>query len=404
MNATRAAEQVARESYGRVLALLASRTKDVAAAEDALSEALVSALTTWPVEGVPANPVAWLMTTSKRRLLDASRRHDVREAAAATIELELEALDQPTGAHIPDDRLRLLFVCAHPAIDAEARTPLMLQTVLGLDAARIASAFCIAPKTMGQRLWRAKAKIRDAAIAFDVPELSELAERVSFVQEAIYAAFGTSWDDVAEGADGAGDLAREAIWLAQVLSGLLPQDAESKGLLALMQFSEARRHARRSLMGEYVPLKEQDLSRWDLRLLREAETTLSEASRLGSLGPFQLEAAIQSLHVARRRDGRRDDALLVQLYDGLLRLAPSLGVQVARAAALGESNPRAGLEGLDAIDDPRAQTHQPWWATRAGLLRASGQSGDAARAFERAAGLTSDDSVRRWLLAQARAS
>lgn len=400
MNANRAAEQVARESYGRVLALLASRTKDVAAAEDALSEALLAALTQWPVEGVPANPVAWLMTASKRRLLDARRHHDVREAAAATIELELTTLEQQAGSHLPDERLRLLFVCAHPAIDPEARTPLMLQTVLGLDAARIASAFCVAPKTMGQRLWRAKAKIRDAGITFDVPEVSELDERVSFVHEAIYAAFGTSWDDVAEGADGAGDLAREAIWLAEVLSGLLPRDAESKGLLALMRLSEARRQARRSPAGAYVPLKEQDVSRWDLPMLREGERTLAEAARLQKLGPFQLEAAIQSLHVARRRDGRRDDALLVQLYDGLLQLAPSLGVQVARAAAIGESNPRAGLEALDGIDDARTQTHQPWWATRAGLLRALGRLHEAGQAFERAAGLTSDDAVRRWLLAQ----
>lgn len=165
MNASRAAEQVARESYGRVLALLASRTKDVAAAEDALSEALVAALTQWPVEGVPGNPVAWLMTAAKRRLLDTRRRVDVREAAAATIELELSTLDDQPESVLPDERLRLLFVCAHPAIDPEARTPLMLQTVLGLDAVRIASAFCVAPKTMGQRLWRAKAKICDAGMA-----------------------------------------------------------------------------------------------------------------------------------------------------------------------------------------------------------------------------------------------
>lgn len=400
MNANRAAEQVARESYGRVLALLASRTKDVAAAEDALSEALLAALTQWPLEGVPANPAAWLMTASKRRLLDARRHHDVREAAAATIELELATLDQQAEVGVPDERLRLLFVCAHPAIDAEARTPLMLQTVLGLDAARIASAFCVAPKTMGQRLWRAKAKIRDAGIAFDVPEVSELDERVLFVHEAIYAAFGTSWEDVADGSEGARDLAREAIWLAEALSGLLPHEAESKGLLALMQLSEARRAARRSPAGAYVPLNEQDLSRWDLPLLREGERALAEAARLQKLGPFQLEAAIQSLHVARRRDGRRDDALLVQLYDGLLQLAPSLGVQVARAAAIGASNPGSGLAALDGIDDARTQTHQPWWATRAGLLRALGRLDEAGQAFERAAGLTSDDAVRRWLLAQ----
>jgi RNA polymerase sigma-70 factor, ECF subfamily len=399
-NAQHAAEQVVRDSYGRVLALLASRTKDVAAAEDALSEALVAALEQWPRTGVPSNPTAWLMTAARRRLLDARRRHDVREAAAQTLELQLTALDGEDPMGIPDERLRLLFVCAHPAIESEARTPLMLQTVLGLDAVRIASAFCVAPKTMGQRLWRAKEKIRAAAIAFEVPGVGELDERASFVHEAIYAAFGTSWDDATDGADGANDLAHEALWLARLVCRLLPHSAESRGLLALMALSEARRRARRSDTGAYVPLHEQDVARWDHSLLAEGERTLAEAARLQRLGPFQLEAAIQSLHVAQRRDGRKDPAMLVQLYDGLMHLAPSLGVQVARAAALGQVNPEAALVALESIDVARRENHQPWWATRAGVLSALGRTDEAAEAYERAAGLTSDDAVRRWLLAR----
>jgi RNA polymerase sigma-70 factor (ECF subfamily) len=394
-----AAEAVARESYGRALAHLATRARDVALAEDALSEAFVAALRQWPREGVPSNPVGWLVSTAQRRLADGARRRRVRDDAKDAVEETLLELGEQDPRALPDERLRLLFVCAHPAIDPSVRTPLMLQVVLGLDAHRIASAYCVAPGTMGQRLWRAKTKVREAGISFELPDERELPERLGFVLEAIYAAYGTSWDDVTPGTDAPRDLATEALFLARLVTDVLPADAEAKGLLALLQYCEARRDARRAPDGGYVPLSEQDLSRWDAALLEAAARTLSDAARLQRLGPWQLEAAIQSLHVSRRRDGRRDDVLLVQLYNGLVQLAPSLGARVARASAVGVAfGAEAGLEALDHIDD--GGDYQPFWAVRAELLRRAGRVADARACFERAAGLSTDDAVRSWLLKQ----
>ncbi|MDX2009376.1 MAG: DUF6596 domain-containing protein [Myxococcaceae bacterium] len=222
-----AAEAVARDSYGRVLALLATRARDVARAEDALAEAFVAALRQWPVEGVPRNPVGWLVAAAQRRLLDGARRAQVRDDARETVEATLLELGARDEHLIPDERLRLLFVCAHPAIETSVRTPLMLQVVLGLDAQRIAGAFCVAPGTMGQRLWRAKAKVREAGISFELPDARELPERTAFVLEAIYAAYGTSWDDVTAGTDAPRDLAAEALFLARLLCEVLPTDAEA---------------------------------------------------------------------------------------------------------------------------------------------------------------------------------
>src|ERR1700678_1182782 len=218
----RAIERVARESYGRLVAYLCSNTRDVGSAEDALSNALVAALETWPRDGLPQNPEAWLLTAARRSFIDLVRHRRVAEASEPTLQLLREEREVSLSKDFPDDRLKLLFVCAHPAIDPAIHTPLMLQTVLGLDAARIAGAFLVSPKTMGQRLVRAKTKIRDSGIQFEVPQDSELPQRLDAVLEAIYAAFGIGWDDMA-GADQRGrDLAEEAIWLARVLLQLMP--------------------------------------------------------------------------------------------------------------------------------------------------------------------------------------
>ena len=220
----RTIERVARESYGRLVAYLSSHTRDVASAEDALSNALVKALTTWPQDGVPQNPEAWLLTTARHSLIDHVRHQQVAEASEPTLLLLREDSKEMTlSTEFPDERLKLLFVCAHPAIDPAMHTPLMLQTVLGLDAARIAGAFLVSPKTMGQRLVRAKTKIRDGGIPFEVPQERELPQRLDAVLEAIYAAFGIGWDDMA-GVDQRGrDLAEEAIWLGRVLLQLHAQ-------------------------------------------------------------------------------------------------------------------------------------------------------------------------------------
>src|SRR3977135_1498161 len=223
----RTIERVARESYGRLVAYLSSRTRDVGSAGDAASDPLIAALTTWPRDGVPQNPEAWLLTAARRSFIDLVRHRQVALASEPTLMLLREEPKEMTlSVEFPDERLKLLFVCAHPAIDPAIHTPLMLQTVLGLDAARIAGAFLTSPKTMGQRLVRAKTKIRDGGIQFEVPQESELAPRLDAVLEAIYAAFGIGWDDMA-GVDQPGrDLAEEAIWLARVLLQLLPGKAE----------------------------------------------------------------------------------------------------------------------------------------------------------------------------------
>jgi predicted RNA polymerase sigma factor len=278
-------------------------------------------------------------------------------------------------------------------------TPLMLQTVLGLDAARIADAFLIAPKTMGQRLFRAKTKIRSGGIPFEIPQERDLPERLDAVLEAIYAAFGLGWDDMA-GADHRGrDLAEEAMWLARVLLQLIPREAEVQGLLALMLYCEARRPARRDAKGRYVPLSEQNPELWLSHLIEEAEGHLAEAFQRGHVGRFQLEAAIQSVHSERARSGQTDWAAIVLFYEQLLRISPALGTRTGYAAAVAEANgPEAGLAILELIDRDAVADYQPYWAVRAHVLRRLDKTREAADAYDRAIGLAEDPAVREFLL------
>jgi predicted RNA polymerase sigma factor len=396
----RTIERVARESYGRLVAYLSSHTRDVARAEDALSNALVAALTTWPRDGVPQNPEAWLLTTARHSLIDLVRHQQVAVASEPSLLLlREEPKEAILSAEFPDERLKLLFVCAHPAIDPAMHTPLMLQTVLGLDAVRIAHAFLVSPTTMGQRLVRAKTKIRDSGIRFEVPQERELPQRLDAVLEAIYAAFGIGWDDMA-GVDQRGrDLAEESIWLARVLLQLMPREAEVRGLLALMLHCEARRPARRGLDGRYVPLLEQHSQHWSLRLIEEAERHLAEASSRDCAGRFQLEAAIQSVHAERARSGRTEWTAIVLFYEQLIRISPTLGTRTGYAAAVGEANgPEAGLAVLDGIDPDDVSAYQPYWAVRAHLLQRLGKTSEAVDAFDRAIGLAEDPAVRQFLL------
>ncbi len=403
-DARRAIERATRDSYGRLLALLATRSRDLAAAEDALSEALQSALETWPHTGTPLNPEAWLLTAARRRLIDEARHRRVRADAAPALlaiadDMQHEA---SAGSPLPDERLKLLFVCAHPAIDASARTPLMLQIVLGLDAARIASAFLVQPTAMGQRLTRAKAKIRDAGIELELPSADAVPERLDAVLNAIYAAYGSGWDDVTGSDPRRKGLAVEAIELGRLLVRLVPDEAEPRGLLALMLHCEARRAARRAPDGTYVPLEEQNVALWSDDLIGEAEQELALASRIGALGRFQLEAAIQSAHAGRKRTGRLDWEAVALLYEGVVRIAPTQGALVGRAAAIAEARGAAeGLALLRTIPAERAATYQPYWALTAHLHARLGHGEEARDAYQRAIGLCEDPAVREFLARRA---
>ena len=395
------AEAVARRSYGKLVAFLAARTRDVTAAEDALSDAFAAALVDWPVRGIPTSPEAWLMTVARRKLIDAVRRRRSGEGAADHLRLVAEELEAVVASkpQIPDERLSLMFACTHPAIERGIRAPLMLQTILGFDAATIASAFLVSPATMGQRLTRAKSKIRQAGIPFRVPERADLPERLDSVLEATYAAFAEGWSDPAGTETRRRNLAEEGVWLGRLVTSLLPDEPEALGLLALMLHAEARRAARRNAQGEYVPLAEQDPAAWDTQLIEEAETLLVRASTMGSVGRYQLEAAIQSAHVVRRRTGAADWAAIEQLYDALSAMTGSPVVAINRAIAVAETRgPALGLATLDALaDDARLAEYQPYWAARAGLLARTGEVEGAEQAYQRAIGLESDPAVRRFL-------
>jgi RNA polymerase sigma-70 factor (ECF subfamily) len=384
--ASRAVERTAREAYGRLVAWLGARSRDIAGAEDALADAFRAALEAWPRSGVPARPEAWLLTAARRRMIDAARRRRTREAAVPTLLLAPEEAAMPE--EIPDERLKLMFVCAHPAIDAAARAPLMLQVVLGLDAATIAAAFLASPAAMGQRLVRAKEKIRVAGIGFRVPEADELPERLGAVLDAIYAAYGTGWEEI-----GATALAEEAVWLARLAAALLPE-AEALGLLSLVLFCESRRGARRDAGGRFVPLGDQDTGLWDAALVAEARLALGRAGAMGRMGRFQLEAAIQAVHAARAETGRTDWEEVALLYEGLFGLSPTVGVAVGRAAALAVA--RGAGAGLAALDGVRgAEGYQPYWALRATLLGRVGAP--AGEASARAIALTRDAAVQAFL-------
>lgn len=393
-------ERAARESYGRLLAFLAARSRDIAAAEDALSDAFGAALSGWPRSGVPDNPEAWLLVAARRRLIDAARRRQVHQRSVpALIAAAEEASERSAGPDgLGDERLKLLFISAHPEIDAALRTPLMLQTILRLDATRIASAFCVSPGAMARRLSRAKNRIRGAGIPFEVPAPDELAPRLDAVLEAIYAAYGSGWDDVAGDDPRRSGLPAEALHLGGLVVSLLPDEPEARGLLALMLHCEARRDARRGTDGAFVPLSEQDCRLWSPALCEEAEHELARAAEAGRIGRFQLEAAIQSAHARRAVTGSTDWEAVALLYEGLVLLAPTLGAQVGRAAAIAEARgAETGLALLEQLDVEATRSYQPYWALAAHLFARLGRVALAADAYQRAIGLCDDAAMRAFL-------
>jgi RNA polymerase sigma-70 factor (ECF subfamily) len=392
------AEAVARRSYGKLVAFVAARSHDLSAAEDALSEAFASALQSWPQNGCPANPEAWLLTVARRKLIDMTRRQHGSELVDEDLDRVARGAT-PADGEIPDRRLALMFACAHPAIEAGIRAPLILQVILGLDAATIASAFLMSPTAMGKRLVRAKSKIREAAIPFCIPEREELPGRLDAVLAAIYTAFSEGWSDAAGTDSARRDLTSEAFFLARLASEMLPDEPEAIGLLALMLHAEARRGARRSEDGEYVPLAKQDPVRWDSLMIDEAEALLVRASAFGVTGRYQLEAAVQSAHVYRCRTGNANWEAVLHIYDALLTITGSPVVAINRALALAElHDAHAGLEAMpDHADDGRLAEYQPYWAARAELLAKADAHEEARQAYEIAIGLERDPAVRRFL-------
>ena len=395
-----AVERIARLAYGKLLAMLAVRSRTIAAAEDALGEALLRALSEWRRSGVPANPEAWIVTVARR--IDADRWRRTISAASGSehwLLLEDERSTQ-TGFDVPDDRLRMLLVCAHPAIDPEMHAPLMLQTALGLDARKIASAFLVSPATMGQRLSRAKARIADAGLRFEFPDHEALSTRIDAVLSAIYAAYSLGWDLAFVDAERSLGLVDESLWLTRLVLELSPEHSEARALLALMLFAEARRPARRDhATGAFVPLSDQDTRRWNNDMIAEAERALRVAGQLGGKGRFGFEAAIQAVQASRRITGAVDWATIEYLYRGLLVVSPTIGARIGHAVAVAEAgNPDAAHLLLDGIEADRKATHQPYWVALAHVCALRGEIRGAKDALERGIGLTEDVAVRRFLM------
>jgi RNA polymerase sigma-70 factor (ECF subfamily) len=400
--AAAAAERVARESYGRLVARLAWQWRDLAVAEDALSEAFAAALRHWPVQGVPDAPEAWLAAAAQRRLLHQARHARLTQDPRVTALLADAQAPAPEPADVPDPRLRLMFVCAHPALPSNVHAPLMLQAVLGLDAQVIASAFLASPAALAQRLVRAKARIRDTGLRFETPEARELPGRLAAVLEAIYAAYTLGRRDPDTPA---GDLREEALFLARLAAQLLPGQAEAQGLLALLLHAQARRAAQFDAAGRFVPLAAQDPAAWDGALIEAAEAALWAAARLRQPGPLQIEAAIQSAHAQRRTTGRTPWRAIAQLYGVLVQHHASLGACTGHAVALAEAgDPAAALHALDALPQDAVAAYAPYWVARAHVLRLAGAPGreaDIGQALQRALGLTDDPRLREFLAAQA---
>ncbi len=400
-------ERVARDSYGRLLAHLATRWRDVAAAEDALAAAFTAALEHWPKEGIPASAEAWILTVARRQLLDGHRA--IRLRARPEIEHALEAVFAPASAssdplRIPDDRLRLMFVCAHPAIDVTVRPALMLQVVLGVEVARMTSAFLLPEGTLNKRLVRAKAKIRAAGLSFEEPEPSEMPARLHAVLEAIYAAYSLGRDGRAslDDADDAREtLSGEALILARLVARLSPEDPEAQGFCALLELCEARRPAQVGPNDEFIPLLEQDPRRWDSALLASAHVRLAHASARKTPGPFQLEAAIAAAHCHRARSGSVPWPEIATLYDRLVARYPTVGAEVGRAIAWAHADaPSVGRALLEAIDPAFVKSYQPWWVALAHVQELTGERAAARASLTRALGLTVSPRLRRFLLAK----
>jgi predicted RNA polymerase sigma factor len=398
--------QIARVSHGRLVAILASRSRDIAASEDAVANAYRAALEVWPSKGLPANPEAWLMRAAKNSLVDKARSAFSR-TSTSLYDDSGEAMEIPMKdpdsefEDLPDHRLKLMFAAAHPAIDASIRAPLIMQTVLGLEAAEIARLFCLPVATMAQRLVRAKSKIRDVGIPFEVPDREHWPERIEAVLEAVYGAYSAGFNSAApdqQGEPTTDERCADALQLADMLAVLLPEEPEALGLAALIAFSASRAGARLSSDGKLVPLDEQDPYLWDAQLVARAAEFLSVAAQYGVMGRFQLEAAVHAVHADRRRTGQTNWSAIVHLYGGLLTLAPTRGVIVARAYAVSKwKGISDGQAALGMLSDEEIQTFPAALVCRAHFSAESGERIGALRDLECAIKLLEPGVEQRYL-------
>ena len=406
MTAAAQIETTFREEHGRILAALISRLGDFTLAEDALQDALVNALERWVVDGVPRNPGAWLMTVAKRRAIDRLRRAAVvdrrreRQAVTANAVDPLDTQDEPEmDDAFPDDRLKLMFTCCHPALSLEAQVALTLHTLGGLTTQEVARAFLVSEPAMAQRLARARSKIRQAGIPYRVPPAELLPERLDALLAVIYLIFNEGYAASSGDTLTRRELTAEAIRLGRVLVGLLPaaQSAEARGLLALMLLHDSRRQARLDAAGEIVLLTEQDRTRWDQAKIQEGTALLDGALDLNDPGPYQVQAAISALHAAAKTPEATDWVQIAALYATLARMTPSVVVEVNRAVAVAMAHgPRVGLQMLLPLAD-QAGDFYPYHAACADLFRRTGQRQAAAQAYERALALCSNAAERAYL-------